>query len=177
VRNRSLLIAAAATLVAVALLLWPRSHAPAGHGTAATIVRDVDGDTVLARAGRRTFYVRLLGIDTPETHRPGTPVECGGPEASARMSALVPPGTHVRLETDPTQDRVDRYGRLLAYVWLPDGRLAEDVELESGWATTYVYEGNPVELFSRLAAAAKRARVAHRGVWARCGGDFHSASG
>ena len=163
--------------MAVALLLWPRSHAPPGRGAVAVIVRDVDGDTVLARAGGSTFYVRLLGIDTPETHRPGTPVECGGPQASARMNALVPPGTRVRLETDPTQDRVDRYGRLLAYVWLPDGRLAEDVELESGWATTYVYDSNPVELFARLAAAAKRARAAHRGVWAECGGDFHSASG
>ena len=176
-RTRSLFIAAAAAVVAVALLLWPRSHAPPGRGAVAVIVRDVDGDTVLARAGGSTFYVRLLGIDTPETHRPGTPVECGGPQASARMSGLVPPGTHVRLETDPTQDRVDRYGRLLAYVWLPDGRLAEDVELESGWATTYVYDSNPVELFARLAAAAKRARAAHRGVWAECGGDFHSASG
>jgi micrococcal nuclease len=93
------------------------------------------------------------------------------------MEALAPAGTHVRLETDPTQDRIDRYGRLLAYLWLPDGRLAETEQLEAGWATTYVYEGNPVELFSKLAAAAREAQRAHRGVWAECGGDFHSASG
>jgi micrococcal nuclease len=121
--------------------------------------------------------VRLLGIDTPETHRPGTPVECGGPQASANMDALAPAGSAVRLETDPTQDRVDRYGRLLAYVWLADGRLLETVQLESGWATTYVFHGHAVALFSRLAAAARAARDAGLGVWAECRGDFHSASG
>jgi len=137
----------------------------------------VDGDTLVARAGGRTFYVRLLGIDTPETHRPGTPVECGGPEASNAMDALAPAGARIRLESDPTQDRMDRYGRLLAYVWLADGRLLETAQLESGWATTYVYAGRPVSLFPRLAAAARQARVTHRGVWSACGGDFHSASG
>src|ERR1051325_1566007 len=129
-------MAAGVAAIAIALRVWrrPGSHAPApsAPGFAAVVVRDVDGDTVLARAGGRTFYVRLLGIDTPETHRPGTPVECGGPQASARMDALAPPGTQVRLETDPTQDRIDRYGRLLAYVWLPDGRLAENEELDAG---------------------------------------------
>ena len=177
--NRRLAIAAlVALVVAIAVLAWPHGgrHAPRGRGLAAIVVRPVDGDTLVARAGGRTFYVRLLGIDTPETHRPGTPVECGGRQASAHMNALAPAGTRVRLETDPTQDRVDRYGRLLAYVWLPDGQLAETEELESGWAMTYVYHGRPVELFSRLAAAARDARAAHRGVWALCGGDFHSAS-
>jgi micrococcal nuclease len=179
--NPRLAIAALAALIAIAVLAWPRSDSgppgAGGRGIAAVVVRPVDGDTIVARAGGRSFYVRLLGIDTPETHRPGTPVECGGPEASARMDALAPPGTHIRLETDPTQDRIDRYGRLLAYVWLPDGRLVETAQLESGWATTYVYRGRPVELFSRLAAAARAARTARRGVWAACGGDFHSASG
>jgi micrococcal nuclease len=176
-----LVLAVLAAVVSVVVLVWPRSGhdapAPAGRGFAAVVVRPVDGDTLVARSGGRTFYVRLLGIDTPETHRPGTPVECGGPQASKAMDALAPAGTHVRLETDPTQDRVDRYGRLLAYVWLPDGRMAETEQLESGWATTYVYEGRPVSLFARLVTATRHARDAHRGVWADCGGDFHSASG
>src|SRR4051794_13366750 len=63
------------------------------------------------------------------------------------MNALAPPGAHIRLETDATQDRVDRYGRLLAYVWLPDGQLAETEQLESGWATTYVFHGRPCRSF------------------------------
>jgi micrococcal nuclease len=180
VKPRALIAALLAVAAAAAVLLWPsgRHVAPhAGAGFAAVVVRPVDGDTLVARAGGRTFYVRLLGIDTPETHRPGTPVECGGPEASKAMDALAPPGAHIRLETDPTQDRVDRYGRLLAYVWLADGRLVETEQVESGWAATYVYAGRPVSLFPRLAAAARQARDAHRGVWSVCGGDFHSASG
>jgi micrococcal nuclease len=83
----------------------------------------------------------------------------------------------VELESDPTQDRVDRYGRTLAYVWLDDGRLLEDAQLESGWAATYVYAGHPVSLFGRLALAGADARRAGRGVYHRCGGDFHSAGG
>jgi len=88
----------------------------------------VDGDTVKVRAfraGRRTYTVRLIGIDTPETKRPATPVECGGKEASAsmlRLSFSAPKdsdgdglldreggkGRRVTLTTDPTQDAFDR---------------------------------------------------------------------
>jgi micrococcal nuclease len=170
--RRWLLLAGAA--LAAALVLFPRgSHAD--HRIHARVVRPVDGDTLVANAGGRTFYVRLLGIDTPETHRPGRPIECGGREASARMVALAPPGRQIELETDPGQDRVDRYGRLLAYVWLPDGRLLEDEQLRSGWATSYVFEGKPVSLFARLLAAERVARRARLGVWGECGGRFHSA--
>jgi micrococcal nuclease len=119
--------------------------------------------------------VRLLGIDTPETHRPGTPIECGGPEASAHMRALVRPGTAVTLEADPTQDRTDRYGRLLAYVRLPDGRLAEDEQLRAGWAISYVFAGRPVGRYAELRRAEAVGRAARRGVWGACGGRFHLA--
>jgi micrococcal nuclease len=119
--------------------------------------------------------VRLLGIDTPETHRPGTPIECGGPEATANMEKLLPPGTRVGLEADPTQDRIDRYGRLLAYVRLPDGRLAEEAQLAAGWATVYVFAGHPVTRDPSFRRAQAGARAAGRGVWGRCGGRFHFA--
>ncbi|HET8673541.1 MAG TPA: thermonuclease family protein [Thermoleophilaceae bacterium] len=172
-----LLVLALAAVLAVLLLSGGKHRSgERAAGNPARVVRVVDGDTFVASAGGRTFYVRLLGIDTPETHRPGTPVECGGPEASANMRALIASGARVRLETDPGQDSIDRYGRLLAYVWLSDGRLLEQAQLESGWANTYVFEGRPVSLFPRLAAAAREARDAGRGAWLRCGGDFHSAS-
>jgi micrococcal nuclease len=167
-----------AVLVAAALLLLRPLvfHAPSGGARIpARVVRAVDGDTLVASAGGRSFYVRLLGIDTPETHRPGTPVECGGPDASAAMRALAFPGERVELQTDPGQDRLDRYGRLLAYVWLADGRLIEDQQLRAGWATTYVFRGKPVRLFGRLAAAERVARQARRGVWGKCRGNFHRA--
>jgi micrococcal nuclease len=165
---------AAAALVAALMLFRGAPHAQRQR-IHARVVRAVDGDTLVASAGGRSFYVRLLGIDTPETHRPGTPVECGGPQASASMAALAPPGRRIELETDPGQDRVDAYGRLLAYVWLPDGRLIEDEQLRAGWATTYVFHGKPVSLFGRLTDSERAAERARRGVWTECGGRFHSA--
>ena len=176
------LIAALAALV-VALALDQRgggggNGSAVGARTRARVARVVDGDTIavsIEGGGADERSVRLLGIDTPETHRPGTPIECGGPEASASMERIAPPGTHVTLEADPTQDRVDRYGRLLAYVRLPDGRLAEEEQLAAGWATVYVFAGHPVARdgdFRRVQAAAHAAR---RGVWGRCGGRFHYA--
>jgi micrococcal nuclease len=171
-RLLAILIAALAAVV-VTLVLDRRDDAPS---TGARVVRVIDGDTIaVSMDGGREQSVRLLGIDTPETHRPGTPIECGGPEASANMRKLAPPGTRVVLEPDPSQDRVDRYGRLLAYVRLPDGRLAEEAQLAAGWATVYVYGGRPVSrdpAFRRVQAAARAAR---RGVWARCDGRFHYA--
>jgi len=80
-----------------------------------------DGDTLRVRlAGQGdSTRVRLLAIDTPETRRPGTPVECGGRGASAYMRRLALKrgrGRRVRVSSDPTQDTRDRYGRQLAYV-------------------------------------------------------------
>src|SRR4051794_35148646 len=74
----------------------------------ARVVRVIDGDTVVVRLSSGEEHVRLIGIAPPETHNPGTPVECFGPEASARMTALLPAGTAVRLERD--EEARDRYG-------------------------------------------------------------------
>jgi micrococcal nuclease len=167
---RPWILLAVAAVAAAAILLR------GGHGGElnARVVRVVDGDTLVASQDGRRFYVRLLGIDTPETHRPGRPVECGGPEASAHMRELAPPGTRVKLEIDPTQDRVDRYGRLLAYVWLRGGRLIEDEQLRAGWATSYVFAGRPVSRYAHLLASEGVARRERLGVWSQCGGRFHS---
>lgn len=118
--------------------------------------------------------MRLIGIDTPETERPETPVECGGPQASAHMSSLLAPGARVRLVADPTQDRVDRYGRLLRYV-IHDGRDVGLAQLRAGWAEVYVYEGVPFARVARYRAAADAAQSGDRGAWALCHGDFHTA--
>lgn len=159
-----------AALAAVAVALATRDGSDRGG---ARVERVVDGDTLRVTVDGRSRAVRLLGIDTPETHRPGTPVECGGPQASAHMQALAPPGTRVRLFSDPSQDRVDRYGRLLAYVRLPSGRLAEEAQLEAGWATVYVYGGRPVALYARFRREQDAARARRRGVWGACAGRFH----
>src|SRR4051812_32057248 len=79
----------------------PAASPPAGARLHARVVRPVDGDTLLVSARRRRFYVRLLGIDTPETHRPGRPLECGGRSAAALMRRLAPMGARLLLTTDP----------------------------------------------------------------------------
>ena len=146
-------------------------------GDAATedgrVTRVVDGDTLKVHVAGREETVRVLGIDTPELHKPGTPVECGA-RAAARAMERFAAGRRVELVTDPSQDERDRYGRLLAYV---DGRrdLGEAM-VRSGWAEVYVFEDEPFARLDRYRAAARAARSAGRGVQSACGGDFHSAS-
>jgi micrococcal nuclease len=163
-------VVAAVAVAVVVTLLADRGGGASVRG--ARVVRVVDGDTIRVVVDAREQYVRLLGIDTPETHRPGVAIECGGPQASRYLEALLPAGTPVGLE-----DRADRYGRLLAYVRLPGGRLAEEAQVSAGWATVYVFRGRPVSLDGELRRAMAAARAARRGVWGACGGDFHSESG
>jgi micrococcal nuclease len=149
----------------------------AARSTTARVVRVIDGDTLKVRlASGQTATVRLIGIDTPETRKPGTPVECGGRDATARMKKLAMrngTGRAVTLTSDPTQDALDRFGRLLAYV--NDGAVDFGRSMISaGWAKTYVYRRE----FARVATyrrAQASARTARRGVLRKCGGDFHSA--
>ncbi len=124
-----------------------------------------------ASGDRSTVDVRLIGIDTPETRKPGTAIECGGPETTARMKMLAfsnGVGRVVKLRTDPTQDRVDRYARVLAYVGGVD---FADTMMLSGWAKTYVYERD-LQRVAKYRTARRSARSA-RGVWRRYGGNFH----
>ena len=146
---------------------------------AAQIVRVIDGDTVRARlASGRQLTVRLIGIDTPETKRPGVPVECGGKQASAFMRRIAfdhGRGRQVTLVSDPSQDQTDRYGRTLAFV---DARGKGDLGrlmLRAGWASVYVFE-QPFARLVRYQDAADAAERAPSGVWERCRGDFHSES-
>ena len=91
--------------------------APKAKRVSARVVAAVDGDTLkVDLKNGEEWDVRLIGIDTPETVRPNTPVQCGGPQASTSMHGLAD-GRRVTLVSDPTQDRIDRYGRLLDYVF------------------------------------------------------------
>ncbi len=88
-------------------------------------------------------------------------------------AALAPVGLRVLLLTDPTQDLYDRYGRLLAYVLRSgSGRDLGRTQIARGWAKVYVFD-RPFKRVHRYRRSARRARGAGRGVWGRCGGDFH----
>jgi len=89
--------------------------------TTATVLKVVDGDTVdIVDDVRGRLRIRLLGIDTPETKKPGYTVGCWGPEASefAKSTLL---GQRVAFVTDPSQGMYDRFGRTLAYLDKADG--------------------------------------------------------
>ena len=131
------------------------------------VTRVVDGDTIKVRVRNRTETVRLIGIDTPETKRPGTPVECGGKAATREMRRLAE-GRRVELISDPTQDRRDRYDRLLAYAEAAGRDVGEEI-LRAGWAAPYVYD-RPFLRLGRYRAAAREARGRGRGLWRACPG-------
>jgi len=133
----------------------------------ASVVRVVDGDTVEVQLGGREETVRLIGIDTPETVDPRSPVECFGQEASERTKALLPAGTGVRLVADV--EARDRYDRLLAYVYRQDGTFVNLALVEDGYASVATYPPN-VAHQSDFTAAAARARDEGRGLWGACGG-------
>ena len=139
----------------------------AGTGLRATVERVVDGDTVdLSIPGRGTERARLLGIDTPETVKPDAPVDCYGPEASARTKHLLPPGTAVAIQRDA--EVRDRYGRLLVYLWrLRDGLFVNRDLLARGFARVLSIAPNTARA-AELAAASAQARTARLGVWGRC---------
>lgn len=138
----------------------------------ARVVRVVDGDTIVVDLGGQEERVRFIGINTPESVDPRRPVECFGKEASDAAKALLA-GQSVGLEEDSTQGSRDANGRLLRYVWLADGRMANLEQLAQGFAAEYTFD-TPYRYRDVFRAAQGRARDAGAGLWspATCGGQF-----
>jgi micrococcal nuclease len=154
-----------AILAAASLGGWRLGQARRAATAEWTVVNVVDGDTIdVARAdGRDTDTVRLLGIDTPETHHPTKPVECFGPEAALFTEAHLG-GRSVQLEDDIEQR--DRYGRRLAYVVL-DGERFNDELIRRGYARLLVIEPNHAHARAMLREELD-AKRAGRGLWSEC---------
>jgi micrococcal nuclease len=171
----------AATLLIGAYVPTAPAAATPARTVRAVVAYWVDGDSVHiqndARAdGRRTIRIRLIGIDAPETSR-GEHAErhtrrlnrnlddiiALGRRARTAAQQLAPPGASVFLERD-VEPR-DRNGRALAYMWLPDGRMANEEIVLAGWAMTLTIPPN-VKYAERFAAAQRAARAARAGIWA-----------
>ncbi len=161
--------------VTICICLFVAGGCTGGPTTAddgrAVVTHVVDGDTIDVEIGGRTERIRLIGIDTPETKKPDTPIECYGPEASAFTAALLPVGAEVRIERDVVAR--DDYGRLLGYVHRlgEDGGISDvfvNMEIvERGFARPLTIEPNST--FAReFAAAAGRAERDDLGLWAAC---------
>jgi micrococcal nuclease len=156
-------------VLAVALVLV----LPAAAGTAqfARIQYVIDGDTVVLANGE---HVRLVQIDAPEVEER----ECYGVAARTLLRGLAPPGTTVRVEADPRLDQVDRYGRLLRYLFR--GPVNLNLELvRRGAATVWFYRHDRGRYAGALLRTAQAARAAGRGLWGACPGTpfdpYHAA--
>jgi micrococcal nuclease len=123
----------------------------------------VDGDTIKVRLDGQTVTIRLIGVDSPETVDPSSPVECFGPAASDFVERELLDET-VALEWDA--QRLDRYDRTLAYVWL--GEVLFNARLlHEGYAQLLTIPPN-VMYVERFRAAEQRARDQNLGLWGKC---------
>ncbi len=133
----------------------------------AKVIRAVDGDTLKISIDGREDTVRLIGVDTPETVHPNKPVEYFGREASA-FTHRIADGKKVRLELDQASAATkyrDRYGRLLAYVFLPDGTLLNSEIIRQGFG--HAYTKYPFSRKQEFIAIERESREARRGLWAQ----------
>jgi len=159
----ALILIVVGLIACVSLLHRVGSGEPEGGESGwARVVRVVDGDTVIL-AGLGSS--RIVGVDTPETVKPDTPVQCFGPRASAFSKHVLGAAGRVRYRV--AVEPVDAYGRRLVYLWLPDGRFFNALLVRRGLARTLPFPPNTryAPLFQRLA---ERAARRGRGLWGRC---------
>ena len=129
---------------------------------AVTITKVYDGDTITLSTGER---VRLLQIDTPEL----SPVECYAEEARSALVGLLNSQGQLTLKADPKLDKVDRYGRLLRYVYI--GKTNINLKLvEIGAAAPYFYRGEKGQFSGQILKAAQNAKAKSLGLWKSCPG-------
>lgn len=158
-RRFRFLLAAVASLAAVSLAqrAGPKPNLQASQ---ALVERAVDGDTVVLSTGQR---VRYIGVDTPELHHPQKPIEAYAREAKEFNRKLVE-GKTVRLEFDV--ERYDKYRRLLAYIYLPDGTFVNAELVRQGYAHTLTIPPN-VKYADLFVKCQQEARENNRGLWGR----------
>jgi len=128
------------------------------------VTKVVDGDTLAIHMDGKNVTIRLIGLDTPETVHPSKPVECFGIAASNKAKGYLT-DKRVRIELDPTQGELDKYGRLLAYVYLPDGTLFNKTMIAEGYGHEYTYN-IPYKYQTDFQDAEDQARINRRGLWA-----------
>ena len=125
----------------------------------------VDGDTIAVNMNGAVENVRFIGVDTPETHKPNTPVQCYGPAAASYTASMIG-RQRVRLVADSLSTDRDRYNRLLRYVYLPDGTNLNEQLIKTGHAFYYPYF--PFSSSDDFAADQASAKASGLGLWSSC---------
>ena len=128
------------------------------------IKKFVDGDTVIVDMGGTDETIRFIGVDTPETHKPNTPVQCYGPLAAAYTKQRIG-NSRIRLVSDRLTTNRDRYNRLLRYVVLNDGTYLNKDLVAKGYGFAYSF---PFAQLQAYADTMQQAQQNHRGLWGKC---------
>ncbi|HSX44111.1 MAG TPA: thermonuclease family protein [Candidatus Saccharimonadales bacterium] len=129
------------------------------------VVEFVDGDTIVVDMNGKNEKLRFIGVDTPETHDPRKAVQCFGMAAAGFTKQFIG-ANNVRLEADPLNTNRDRYGRLLRYIYLPNGTLVNAEIIKQGYG--FAYTGFPFTKSDEFLNYQKEAREANRGLWSSC---------
>ncbi len=124
-----------------------------------------DGDTFAFKQNGAIEKVRLIGIDTPETHKPDSPEECYGKEATQFLKNMIE-NRPVWLKVDPRSDNRDRYGRLLRIVKLEDGSQANEAIVAGGYG--FAITGFDSSIRLNLLKLEEEARSTKVGLWQKC---------
>ena len=164
--RRRRLVVAMVVAILIVVRAWQdlsRPEPPESLSEGTYIVkRVVDGDTLVLAGGAR---LRLIGADTPETVKPGHPVEPFGPEATQFTQRFVADANdRIRLQLD--RERLDKYGRFLGYVWASDRMLNEEL-IRAGLATAETGFRYSSSMKTRFRRAEEEAKAAGRGIWSR----------
>ncbi len=141
---------------AVSILLALALGACVGHSTGqmATVISVTDGDTIKVRYKDEVERVRLIGVDAAELRGGSKASEAQGRGARKYLMKLAPAGSTVRLEFDTISPRRDKYGRLLCYVWLEDGSMANMALIKAGKAKPLLrFDFSKKQEFERLSHA------------------------
>lgn len=130
-----------------------------------SVIKVYDGDTIEVDMAGTPEKIRMIGVNTPETHDPRKPVECFGQAASDYTHSQLD-SRKVRLQADPINQNRDRYDRLLRYVYLEDGSLYNAQLIREGYGFAYTHF--PFTKSSEFIALEKQAREQNKGLWASC---------
>ena len=136
------------------------------------VIKVIDGDTAQIEINGQTKTVRYIGMDTPEIVDPRKTVQCFGREASSKAHELLD-NQSVTLEYDELVGDQDKYGRLLAYVILPDGSVYNKRMIAEGYAKEYTYQNQSYKYQIEFKNSQSSAEISQLGLWSpnTCAGD------
>jgi micrococcal nuclease len=137
---------------------------PSVDAITATVSHITDGDTFIANINGIQQTIRIIGINTPESKKPNTPIQCYAKKAADYLASLIPPGTVIQLQVGRAPQ--DKYNRLLAYVWKGDQSISE-LLLINGYARALAIKPN-IEYAAHYAALMQQAQHSRAGMWGIC---------